>query len=98
MINFKQEELIRELVKDIKKKFPEVEFINVTPSPENPNELWINMRVPDDEDREFELVEFSSNKTMDILLKYGYHFLVMPTRNSESAAFGSTIELSMVEN
>jgi hypothetical protein len=97
MINFKQEELIKELVKDIEKKFPEVEFINITPSPENPNELWINMRVPDDEDREFELVEFSSNKTMDILLEYGYHFLVMPTRNSESATFGPSIELSMEE-
>lgn len=98
MINFKQEELIKELVKDIEKKLPEVKFINVTPSPENPNELWINMRIPDDEDREFELVEFSSNKTMDILLEYGYHFLVMPIRNRESSNFGASLELSMEEN
>ena len=95
MLNFKQEELIRQLVKDAKKQFPEISFLNVTPSPENPAELWIRVTAPDDEDREIELVEFASNKTMDILLDYGYHMLVMPTHNMEDANFWPSIELSM---
>jgi hypothetical protein len=34
-INFKQEELIDELVNTLIKKFPEVEFINISESPED---------------------------------------------------------------
>jgi hypothetical protein len=48
MINLKQEELINEFVEYIQKKFPEVQLINVTPSPENPNDLWINVTYPED--------------------------------------------------
>jgi hypothetical protein len=40
-INFKQEELIDELVNTLIKKFPEVEFINISESPEDSESLWI---------------------------------------------------------
>ncbi|CAN2040992.1 conserved hypothetical protein [Candidatus Magnetomoraceae bacterium gMMP-15] len=80
MINFKQEELIEKLINQIKEKFPEIDLINITESPEDPESLWINLTAPDDEDREIELREFSSDKVADILLDYGYHMLVMPTR------------------
>ncbi len=78
MFNLKQREIIEKLVEDIQKRFPEVEFIDVTPSPENPNDLWINVTAPEAEVREFELMEFAADKTTDILLNYGYHMLVMP--------------------
>lgn len=78
-INFKQEELIEKLIKDIQKKFPEVELIDVVPSAENPDTLWIEVTCPEDENREIELGEYASQKTTDILLNYGYHMLVMPT-------------------
>jgi hypothetical protein len=79
-INFKQEELIDELVNTLIKKFPEVEFINISESPEDSESLWINVTSPKDEDKEIELREFASDKTTDILIDYGYHMLVMPTR------------------
>ncbi len=79
MINFKQEELIEELVNHVRKKFPEVSFIGVTESPEDPESLWIRVTAPEDENRESELMEYSADKSMDILLDYGYHMLVMPT-------------------
>jgi len=79
-INFKQEELIEKLVNDIRKKFPEVEFISVTEGHEDPESLRINMTAPEDEDREIALRRFGSNKTIDILLDYGYHMLVMPKK------------------
>jgi hypothetical protein len=84
MMNFKQKELIQKLFNTVKEKFPEVEFISVTEGPENPADLWVNITAPDDEDREIELIEFAGDKITDILLDYGYYFLVMPRRNTEN--------------
>ncbi|MBF0103312.1 MAG: hypothetical protein HQK77_20620 [Desulfobacterales bacterium] len=78
-INFKQQELIENLIKSIHTKFPEVELINITESPEDFESLWINVTAPSSEDREIELMSFSSDKAMDILMDYGYHMLIMPT-------------------
>ena len=36
--------------------------------------------TPEDEDREIALREYGNDKATDILLDYGYHMLVMPTR------------------
>ncbi len=77
-INFKQEELIKKIMRAVRRKFPEVELIKVTESPEGYETLWINVTAPEDEDREMALIKFAANKTIDILLDYGYHFLVMP--------------------
>lgn len=89
MINFKQKELILKLLSDIQQHFPEVQLVNVTPSPENANTLWINVTWPQDEARQNELMEFNSEKAMNILLDYGYHIMVMPAdeldRNGSSA-------------
>jgi len=79
-INSKQEQLIEEFQDDLKKHFPDVSFVEVTESWENPNDLWIHVTCPEDEDREIELVEFFGEKTMDVLEDYGYHMLIMPDR------------------
>lgn len=86
MINFKQQELIDQLLREVKEKFPEVELISVSRSPEDPADLWLNVTAPADEDREIELREFASEKTSDILLDYGYLILVMP-REKEYLAY-----------
>ncbi|MCP4106163.1 MAG: hypothetical protein GY749_11595 [Desulfobacteraceae bacterium] len=78
MINFKQEQLIEEVMNYVTEKFPEVRFINVTESPEDPESLWIRVTSPEDEDRRWELITYACDKTMDILTDYGYHMLVMP--------------------
>ena len=80
MINLKQEQLIRDVVEYVTVKFPEAKFIGVTESPEDPADLWIRVAMPEDEDRKSELMDYACEKTMDILLEYGYHMLVMPTR------------------
>lgn len=79
-INFKQEQLIDELINSLIKKFPEIKLVDITESPEDSESLWINITAPGDEEREIELREFASDKTTDILIDYGYHMLVMPTR------------------
>ncbi|QTA85285.1 hypothetical protein [Desulfonema magnum] len=85
-INSKQQELIRGLVELLEENFPEIEFIDVTESPENPNDLWVNVTRPYDEDRELELSEFFGDKCTDILMDYGYHILVMPIIRKASRA------------
>jgi hypothetical protein len=79
-INCKQQELIQGLVEDLNRHFPDVKFVDITESPENPNDLWINVTEPGDDDREIELIEFFGEKSADILMDYGYHMLVMPIR------------------
>ncbi len=85
MINFKQQELIDALVDGIKKRFPEVELIDVVESPEDPNTLWIRVTDPENEDREIDLIEFSGDVVTDIHINYGYHMLVMPTQRMREA-------------
>ncbi len=79
-INFKQQELIDRFIEALKENFPETEFVDVTESPENPNDLWINVTEVKDEDREIELIKFCGEKSADILMDYGYHMLVMPVK------------------
>ena len=79
-MNFKQEELIDELMIQIQERYPEVELVGVTESPESASTLWIEVTAPEDEDRRIEMREFGSDKVSDILLDYGYHMLVMPVR------------------
>jgi hypothetical protein len=82
-LNPKQQELVEQLVRDIEAKFPEAKFLDVFPSPESSNSLWIEVTRPDNEDREIELREYAAERAMDILLDFGYHLLVQPTTNGE---------------
>ncbi|MDM8516745.1 hypothetical protein QUF76_11135 [Desulfobacterales bacterium HSG16] len=86
MINFKQQELIDDLMDRIKAKYPEVELIEIAESPEDPESLWVKVTAPDDEDREIEMRQFGNERAFDILLDYGYHMMVMPMQGREKAA------------
>ncbi len=77
-INFKQEDLIEELLCAIKNEFPEVELIDITESPEDSESLWVNVTGPEDEDEDIRLRNFAGELTTDILIDYGYHILLMP--------------------
>jgi hypothetical protein len=85
MIHHKQQQLIDELMQSIKERFKEVEFIKVTESPEDPSDLWVYVTAPIPEEREFELRDFTSEKSSDILQDYGYLILVMPRRQEQVA-------------
>jgi len=85
MIDSKQEKLVKELVRHVQTKFPEVRFIEVAESPEDPRDIWIRVTAPEDEDRKLELISFACDKSMDILVDSGYHMLIMPTRMEQIA-------------
>ncbi|MCP4346707.1 MAG: hypothetical protein GY795_14415 [Desulfobacterales bacterium] len=80
MINFKQQELIDDFFHVVKEKFPEIELINITHSPDDSTHIWINVTVPDNEYRMIELSDFAAEKGHDILLDYGYWISVIPDK------------------
>lgn len=86
MIDFKQKELVEYLLNRVKEKFPEIELIEVVHSAEDPNDLWVVVNKPADEDREIAIREYASEISSDILLDYGYSILMMPSGNHKSKA------------
>jgi hypothetical protein len=78
ILNHKQEELIAQLVREIEEKFPDIKFVETVQSPESVNTLWLRFTQPDDDGRFMEIGEYASERTMDILLDYGYHLVVLP--------------------
>ena len=72
MFNFKQKELSYMLFERLKQRFPEIRLVSITPSWENPEDIWVNIIYPEDEDREIELREMAAEISTDILLDYGY--------------------------
>ncbi len=72
MFNFKQKELSYMLFERLKENFPEIRLVSITPSWENPEDIWVNIIYPEDEDREIELREMAAEISTDILLDYGY--------------------------
>ena len=77
-INIKQQELIEEILKKARVKFPEIIFKDLSTSPDDPEHIWINVFSNMDEDREMELIHFSSKLDYNILMKYGYKITIMP--------------------
>lgn len=72
MLNTLQIELGNMLFNKVKQKFPELMFVSITESPENPKHLWVNVVMPENEVRRREIREFASDIETDILLEYGY--------------------------
>lgn len=78
ILNHKQQELIAQLAREIEEKFPDVKFVETVQSPESVNTLWLRFTEPDNDKRFMEIGEYAGERTMDILLDYGYHLVVLP--------------------
>jgi len=86
MINFKQLELSHVIFDKLKQRFPELELVNIIESPESPFSVWVNVIMPDDEDRELEVRQMASELSADIHMDYGYHILVLSSSREEKLA------------
>ncbi len=76
-INYKQQQLIIELLAKVQEMYPEIKFKNLEVSPDDPEHIWINVIADMDEDREIEMSHFCSNLEYDILMDYGYAISIM---------------------
>ena len=83
MIKTKCMEFGRRLFKQLKEQFPELEMVNMTESAETHDHIWVNIVMPDDEEREISVRERASELSMDILLEHGYHITVSAATGEE---------------
>ena len=86
MFNHKQIELSNMLFSELKRRFPEIELDGITEAAENPNNIWVNIVMPTDEDRLIELIELSAEISTDILEDYGYGISVIPAWPQDETA------------
>lgn len=86
MFNEKQIELSYMLFERLKSEFPEIELVSVTETAYNPNDIWVNIIMPSDEDREFEMREIAAEISADILSDYGYVILISSASTEEKVA------------
>ncbi len=89
-LNPKQKKLIAGLAKKIELKFPEAKFVDVAPSPEGKNTVLVHFTKPSTDRRFMEIAEYASGMAMDILLDYGYHFIVLPVVAKDNSLQNST--------
>ena len=76
-LNIKQQQLIEELLKKVKQKYPEIVLRNMEESPEDPDDIWINIITDMEEERQMELSHYAAVLETDILTDYGYAFTIM---------------------
>ena len=86
MFNDKQVELAHHLFDQLKTRYPEIELAGLIEAADNPNNIWVRIVMPDDEDREIEMSEMASEISTDILLNYGYHITVFPADRPQRSA------------
>lgn len=66
MMNIKQVELSHMLFEKLHRHFPEMELVNITESPINPNHIWANITMPEDEEKEITSREYAGESIHDI--------------------------------
>ncbi|MBM3234746.1 hypothetical protein FJZ31_00430 [Candidatus Poribacteria bacterium] len=79
MMNFKQEEIVQQFFEEMQAEFPHIELVDIAEGYDG--SVTIKVFTPEDDD--WEIIEASGEKSMDILLTYGYHILFMPLRNAQ---------------
>ncbi len=65
MFNDKQMELSHMLFDKLKSKFPEIQLADITEAAYDPGHIWINVFMPDNEDREIALREMAAEARRD---------------------------------
>lgn len=85
MMNDKQIQLSRGLFEQLKQHYPEIELIDIVESGVYPNHIWVNLVMPEEDDRRSGLREQAADLSTDILLDYGYHITVSSANRSVKA-------------
>jgi hypothetical protein len=86
MINFKQRELSNRLFEQLHARFPEIELAKITESYETPEDIWLHIIMPEDEERAMEMREIAAEISTDMLITYGYHITIVSALPSEKVA------------
>lgn len=81
MMNFKQEEVLQNIIATLKEKFPEIHLISVEEL--NPHSFWVTINDLSDEDEQFALDDLMAELTTDALIDYGVNFQFVPAKTAK---------------
>ena len=79
-LNSKQQELVAEFIRDLRKKFPEIRHLTTTASADDADAVWLHVTKPRAEDRLWSLHQHAALLSLNILTEFGYHMTIFPTR------------------
>jgi len=90
MINFKQMELSQQLFDKLKTQYPEIELVSIGESPIYQDSIWVNIIMPEDEERDISMSELAAEISTDMLTDYGYDIMISPATRVEAARLKNT--------
>jgi hypothetical protein len=70
--------LAKELFDTVQVKFPTVAPLAIQQSPEYYDDVWIYVRLPDDEQMYDDFSSFTAELSIDILVQYGFQIIFLP--------------------
>ena len=76
MIDSRRIALGKKLFGQLQERYAELVFVNITESAEDTDHLWVNVVMPEDEEREIAVRELASELSTDLLLTHGCHITV----------------------
>jgi hypothetical protein len=83
-LKLRQEEIMQELIANVQAKFPEMKYLDYHGDPYGGSQVIIEVALPDEETM-FAMSEYAAGLEIDILVKYGYSFMLMPNYPHETA-------------
>ncbi|MCP4405443.1 MAG: hypothetical protein GY801_50095 [bacterium] len=82
MMNFKQQEVLENIVATLQKKFADAHVVSVEDL--GANSFWVTMVEPTDEEQQLEFDELQAELATDALIDYGFQFRFVPTDAKEN--------------
>ncbi len=77
-------ELSHLLFDKLKAQFPEIELVSIVESPFQRDSIWVNIILPEDDDRDIALTELAGEISTDILMDYGYDIMISSATRAEA--------------
>jgi hypothetical protein len=76
-INHKQQDIIDDFLKKAQEKFPDIKFVDLSVSPDDPDHIWINVISNMDDEKHLEFLDFETDMEVEIDDNYGYRITMM---------------------
>ncbi|MFY7999519.1 MAG: hypothetical protein ACOVSW_13055 [Candidatus Kapaibacteriota bacterium] len=73
-ISTRRQQLAHEIFSALQAQYPEISLLEIQPSPEHPDDTWIHVLAPMDEDREMAMNALAAHLESNILVEHDYHF------------------------
>jgi len=83
-LNLRQEQLMQELIAAVQAKFPELKYLGYHGDPYGGSQVIIDVAMPDEE-TVIAMSEYAAGLETDILVDYGYNFMLLPKYPRETA-------------